>query len=135
MSQPQPAVPLPAGTPRRSSSSAAPPRASTRSTRPTTGSGPSRPPTRPSTAHGCIVRRPPAGQFSGTVIVEWFNVSAIESSPDWAYLSEEIGREGDAYIGVSAQAQGVEGGGDTLLDVDVDAQAAAEAGVSTDTAA
>ena len=28
-----------------------------------------------------IVRRPPPEQFSGTVIVEWFNVSAIESSP------------------------------------------------------
>jgi hypothetical protein len=72
-----------------------------------------------------VVRRPPAEAFSGTVVVEWFNVSAIEASPDWAYLSEEIGREGHAYIGVSTQAQGVEGG-ETLLDVEVDTETAAE---------
>lgn len=79
-----------------------------------------------------IVRRPadPAA-FSGTVVVEWFNVSAIEASPDWGYLSEEIGREGHAYVGVSAQAQGVEGG-ETLFDVDVDAEQAAAADVETD---
>jgi hypothetical protein len=78
-----------------------------------------------------IVRRPSPERFSGTVIVEWLNVSAFESSPDWAYLSEEIGREGHAYVAVSAQAQGVEGG-DTLLDVDVDEESAAEVGASTD---
>ena len=80
-----------------------------------------------------IVRRPAsAADFSGTVILEWFNVSAIEASPDWAFTSEEIGREGHAYIGVSAQAQGVEGG-DTLLEVEVDPEEAEEAGASTDT--
>jgi hypothetical protein len=80
-----------------------------------------------------IVRRPAsADDFSGTVILEWLNVSAIESSPDWAFTSEEIGREGDAYIAVSAQAQGVEGGR-PLLQVDVDPEEAEEAGASTDT--
>lgn len=78
-----------------------------------------------------IVRTPPAAKFSGTVVVEWFNVSAIESDPDWAYLSEEIGREGDAYIGVSAQAQGVEGG-KTILNVNVDKKAASSLGKSAD---
>ncbi|MEZ5205466.1 MAG: alpha/beta hydrolase domain-containing protein [Acidimicrobiales bacterium] len=80
-----------------------------------------------------LVRRPtdPA-TFSGTVIVEWFNVSAIEASPDWAYLATEIGRAGHAYIGVSAQAQGVEGGA-TLLEVDVDAEAARATHAVTDT--
>ncbi|NLD76349.1 MAG: hypothetical protein GX643_06755 [Acidimicrobiales bacterium] len=79
-----------------------------------------------------IVRRPErAEDFSGTVVVEWFNISAIEAAPDWAYLAEEISREGHAYVGVSAQAQGVEGG-QTLLDVEVDEGEAAEAGVSTD---
>ncbi|MCB1004732.1 MAG: hypothetical protein KDB35_11180 [Acidimicrobiales bacterium] len=80
-----------------------------------------------------IVRRPgdPA-DFSGTVVVEWFNVSAIEADPDWGYNSEEIGREGHAYIGVSTQAQGVEGGA-TILEVNVDPEAAADAGTSTDT--
>lgn len=79
-----------------------------------------------------IVRRPAAPEdFSGTVVVEWFNVSAIEASPDWAFLAEELVREGHAYIGVSAQAQGVEGG-DTLLDVEVDADDALAQGVATD---
>jgi alpha/beta hydrolase family protein len=78
-----------------------------------------------------IVRRPPAAKFSGTVLVEWFNVSALESAPDWAYLSPEIGREGDAYIGVSAQAQGVEGG-KTILNANVDQKKASSLGVSTD---
>jgi Alpha/beta hydrolase domain len=79
-----------------------------------------------------IVRRPPSADFSGTVVVEWLNVSAIEASPDWAYLSEEIGREGHAYVAVSAQAQGVTGG-DTLLELDVDEQDAEDAGASADT--
>lgn len=75
-----------------------------------------------------IVRRPAdAADFSGTVLVEWFNVSALEAAPDWAYLSEAIGRDGHAYVGVSAQAQGVEGG-DTLLDVEIDAARAEAAG-------
>jgi hypothetical protein len=57
-----------------------------------------------------ILRYPPAEQFSGIVIVEWFNVTAgVDNSIDWAYLSEEIGREGHAYIGVSAQLVGVMG--------------------------
>jgi hypothetical protein len=73
-----------------------------------------------------IVRRPaPAEDFSGTVLLEWFNVSAIEASPDWAYLSKEIGREGHIHIGVSAQSQGVEGD-ETILDVGVDAETSAE---------
>ncbi len=74
-----------------------------------------------------IVHRPPAEEFSGTVIVEWLNVSAVEASPDWAYLNEEVAREGHAYVQVSAQAQGVEGG-DTILDAELDTDAAAAAG-------
>ncbi len=58
-----------------------------------------------------IVRRPtdPA-RFNGTVIVEWMNVSAGESSPDWDFLNPMLMRDGYAYVGVSAQAQGVNGG-------------------------
>jgi hypothetical protein len=76
-----------------------------------------------------VIVRKPANQddFSGTVLVEWFNVSAIEAAPDWGYINEEIGREGHVYIGVSAQAQGVNGG-DTLLEVEVDAGAAEDLG-------
>jgi hypothetical protein len=58
-----------------------------------------------------LVRRPsdPA-RFSGTVVVEWMNVTAGESAPDWDYLNPALMTSGDAYVAVSAQALGVEGG-------------------------
>lgn len=58
-----------------------------------------------------LVRRPedPA-RFSGTVVVEWLNESAGESAPEWDYLNPELMKAGDAYVGVSAQALGVDGG-------------------------
>lgn len=58
-----------------------------------------------------LVRRPrdPA-RFNGTVVVEWMNVSGGESAPDWDYLNPELMRAGYAYVGVSAQALGVDGG-------------------------
>ena len=58
-----------------------------------------------------LVRRPtdPA-RFNGTVVVEWLNVSAGESDPDWDYLNPELTRDGYAYVGVSAQALAVNGG-------------------------
>jgi hypothetical protein len=58
-----------------------------------------------------LVRRPsnPA-HFNGTVIVEWMNVSAGESAPDWDDLNPMLMRDGYAYVGVSAQALGVNGG-------------------------
>ena len=60
----------------------------------------------------CVVRRPaePAA-FSGTVVVEWLNVSSgSDAAPDWTYLSDEIVRRGHVWAGVSAQYVGVEGG-------------------------
>jgi hypothetical protein len=64
------------------------------------------------------VRRPVApGSFSGTVVVEWLNVSSgSDVAPDWTYLSNEIVRRGHAWVGVSAQHVGVEGG-DALVGV------------------
>ena len=58
-----------------------------------------------------LVRRPtnPA-HFNGTVLVEWMNVSAGESAPDWDFLNPMLMRDGYAYVGVSAQALGVDGG-------------------------
>jgi hypothetical protein len=59
-----------------------------------------------------LVRYPadPA-RFSGTVVVEWLNVSGgIDADPDWSSLHEEIIRQGDAWVGVSAQGIGVMGG-------------------------
>ncbi len=58
-----------------------------------------------------LVRRPidPA-RFNGTVVVEWMNVSAGESAPDWDYLNPRLMQAGYAYVGVSAQSLGVNGG-------------------------
>lgn len=58
-----------------------------------------------------LVRRPAnRSRFNGTVVVEWMNVSAGESAPDWDYLNPELMDDGYAYVGVSAQALGVDGG-------------------------
>ncbi len=59
-----------------------------------------------------VVRMPAkASRFSGTVIVEWLNVSGgVDAEPEWNSMEEEITRAGDAWVGVSAQRIGVEGG-------------------------
>ncbi|HEY6524474.1 MAG TPA: alpha/beta hydrolase domain-containing protein [Solirubrobacteraceae bacterium] len=62
-----------------------------------------------------IVRRPidPAA-FSGTVAVEWNNVSAgMDVSPDWSLLQRELTGRGHIWVGVSAQKVGIDGGGMT----------------------
>lgn len=62
-----------------------------------------------------LVRRPSNPRaFSGTVVVEWMNESAGESAPDWDYLNPEIMDAGDAWVGVSAQKLGVDGGSSIL---------------------
>src|SRR5215470_9178416 len=59
-----------------------------------------------------IVRRPAdAADASGTVIVEWLNVSGgIDANPDYVSFQEEIVRQHHIWVGVSAQLIGVEGG-------------------------
>jgi hypothetical protein len=59
-----------------------------------------------------IVRRPAdEADFNGTVVVEWMNVSGgLDANPDWAYAHEELLRGGYAWVGVSVQHIGVEGG-------------------------
>ena len=50
-------------------------------------------------------------KFSGTVVVEWLNVSGgVDAAPDWVQGHVELLREGVAWVGVSAQIVGVEGG-------------------------
>ena len=50
-------------------------------------------------------------KFKGTVVVEWLNVTAgLDAGPDWALTHTELIRDGYAWVGVSAQAVGVEGG-------------------------
>jgi len=52
-----------------------------------------------------------AKRFNGTVAVEWLNVTGgLDAAPDWSYTHRELLRSGYAYVGVSAQRVGVEGG-------------------------
>lgn len=58
-----------------------------------------------------VVRRPETAPASGTLVVEWLNVSSgADAAPDWTYLADELVRRGHAWAGVSAQFNGVEGG-------------------------
>ena len=59
-----------------------------------------------------VVYRPKdRADFDGTVYVEWLNVSGgLDAGPDWANAHTEIIREGAAWVGLSAQKVGVEGG-------------------------
>jgi hypothetical protein len=64
-----------------------------------------------------IVRRPAkASAFNGTVVVEWMNESGGESAPDWDYLNPYLISAGYAYVAVSAQSLGVNGGTSLLGD-------------------
>jgi len=51
-------------------------------------------------------------RFSGTVVVEWHNVSAgIDAAPDWGFFHRSLTAAGHAWVGVSAQKVGIDGGG------------------------
>jgi hypothetical protein len=67
-----------------------------------------------------IVRRPAdADDFDGTVFVEWLNVTAgVDGDPDFGLAHPELLQHGSAYVGVSAQQVGVEGG-EGALPVDI----------------
>jgi hypothetical protein len=55
-----------------------------------------------------VLRPKPGHHFSGNVDVEWLNVSAGQDSPaDWSLGHDEMIRNGDVWVGVSAQAVGV----------------------------
>lgn len=58
-----------------------------------------------------IYRPVRADRFNGTVYLEWMNVSnrTADINPDWQYEHTEIIRQGAVWIGVSAQAIGVNG--------------------------
>src|SRR6201988_888072 len=57
--------------------------------------------------------------FTGTVLVEWLNVSGgIDAPAVWMMAHREILRAGYAYVGVSAQRVGVEGG-PSLMGIDM----------------
>lgn len=59
-----------------------------------------------------IARRPAdPSAFSGTVVVEWLNVSGgVDVSAEWTYAGQAIVDSGAAWVGVSVQAITVVGG-------------------------
>jgi hypothetical protein len=59
------------------------------------------------------------GAFNGTVLVEWLNVSGgIDAPAVWMMAHREIVRSGYAYVAVSAQQVGIQGGAN-LMDLDM----------------
>jgi alpha/beta hydrolase family protein len=60
-----------------------------------------------------LVRRPADGtEFSGTVVVEWMNVSGgVDAPPIWMMTHTHLIRRRHAWVGVTAQRAGIEGGG------------------------
>lgn len=49
--------------------------------------------------------------FNGTVVIEWMNVTAgVDTATDWTMLHTELLRRGYAWVGISAQQIGIEGG-------------------------
>lgn len=50
-------------------------------------------------------------KFNGTVVMEWYNVTAaVDTAAEWIMVHTELLRSGYIYVGVSAQAIGIEGG-------------------------
>lgn len=67
--------------------------------------------TAPYTTRIVVVSPSDPAKFNGTVLVEWLNVTAGQDTPaDWMVAHREILRQGYAYVAVSAQKVGVEGG-------------------------
>lgn len=66
-----------------------------------------------------VVRRPAdAGDFNGTVLVEWLNVTAgMDADPDFGFTHEMLLRDGWAYVGVSAQKVGISGGSGLRIEI------------------
>jgi Alpha/beta hydrolase domain len=60
-----------------------------------------------------------SARFNGTVLVEWLNVSGgIDAPAVWMMAHREMLRAGYAYVAVSAQRVGVEGG-ENLMGIDM----------------
>lgn len=71
----------------------------------------------------------PGEGFSGTVIVEWLNVSGgIDAPAVWFMAHREFARERHAYVAVSVQRVGIEGGLSLGADMSLKSQNAARYG-------
>ncbi len=59
-----------------------------------------------------VLRPADPARFDGTVVVEWMNVSGgLDAAPDCLFLRRHMLRSGMAWVGVSAQKAGIDGGG------------------------
>ncbi len=66
-----------------------------------------------------VVLTPDQSRFNGTVLVEWLNVSGgIDAPAVWMMAHREMLRSGYAYVAVSVQRVGVEGGAN-LMGIDM----------------
>jgi len=71
--------------------------------------------TAPFTTRMVVYRPAAAKDFDGTAVVEWLNVSAgFDNAVHWSFAHLVMLREGMAWVGVSAQAVGVQGGQSTV---------------------
>jgi hypothetical protein len=62
-----------------------------------------------------VIRPRNAADFSGTVFVEWFNVTGgVDAGPTWIAGHNQIIRSGAVWVGVTAQAVGVDGAAHTV---------------------
>ena len=63
-----------------------------------------------------VIRPEVDADFSGTVFVEWLNVSSgFDTPPSWYQGHTEALRRGHAWVFVSAQARGIEGSDDAVI--------------------
>lgn len=66
--------------------------------------------TAPYTTRIVVYRPTDAKKFDGTVVVEWFNVTGgVDAAAAWLQSHVQMVRSGMAYIGVDAQAGGING--------------------------
>jgi hypothetical protein len=73
---------------------------------------------RPFTTRLVVVRPRTPEAFDGTAVVEWLNVSGgADIAVDWLYGHRQLVESGSAWIGVSVQRAGIEGGGLTASSV------------------
>jgi hypothetical protein len=71
--------------------------------------------TAPFTTRMVMYRPAAANDFDGTAVVEWLNVSpGFDNAAHWGLAHLAMLREGMAWVGVSAQAVGVQGGQSTV---------------------
>jgi hypothetical protein len=59
-----------------------------------------------------VLRPADPARYDGTTVVEWMNVSGgLDAAPDLLFLRRHLLRRGSAWVGVSVQKAGIDGGG------------------------